>query len=63
VKNTPGSLNESLAALERTSLLARGRRVHARPDRDWLAYKPAKEVDPVALRRIRTILLVLRRLT
>jgi glutamine synthetase len=51
VKNTPGSLGESLAALEadHAFLLAGG---VFTPDliATWLAYKRAKEIDPVALR-------------
>ncbi len=51
VKNTPGSLAESLAALEADSdfLLEGG---VFTPDliETWLSYKRAKEIDPVALR-------------
>src|SRR6266536_1403336 len=51
VKNTPGSLNESLAALETDHAFLLEGGVFT-PDliETWLAYKRAKEVDPVALR-------------
>src|SRR6266705_1742650 len=51
VKNTPGSLNESLAALEADHAFLLEGGVFT-PDliETWLAYKRAKEVDPVALR-------------
>jgi len=56
VKNTPGSLNESLAALEADHAFLLEGGVFT-PDliETWLAYKRAKEVDPVgAAARIRT---------
>ena len=51
VKNTPGSLSESLAALEADQAFLLEGGVFT-PDliETWLAYKRAKEVDPVALR-------------
>src|SRR3989454_9509161 len=51
VKNTPGSLQESLAALEADHAFLLEGGVFT-PDLidTWLAYKRAKEVDPVALR-------------
>jgi glutamine synthetase len=51
VKNTPGTLNESLAALEADQAFLLEGGVFT-PDliETWLAYKRAKEVDPVALR-------------
>ena len=51
VKNTPGSLQESLAALQADHefLLAGGVFTEDLID-TWLSYKKAKEVDPVALR-------------
>src|SRR5438067_1577748 len=51
VKNTPGSLNESLAALEADhAFLLEGGVFTPDVIETWLAYKRAKEVDPVALR-------------
>src|SRR5438552_776898 len=51
VKNTPGSLPESLAALEADhDFLLQGDVFTADVIETWLAYKRAKEVDPVALR-------------
>ena len=51
VKNTPGSLNESLVALEADQAFLLEGGVFT-PDliETWLAYKRAKEIDPVALR-------------
>ncbi len=51
VKTRPGSVNRSLAALEvdRGSLLGGGAFTPDVID-TWLAYKRAKEIDPVALR-------------
>src|SRR5438445_179724 len=51
VKNTPGSLTETLAALEADHEFLLAGDVFT-PDviETWLAYKRAKEVDPVALR-------------
>src|SRR3989442_8457944 len=51
VKNTPGSLAESLAALEADQNFLLGGDVFT-PDviETWLAYKRSKEIDPVALR-------------
>src|SRR5438128_1667824 len=51
VKNTPGSLNETLAALEADHQFLLEGGVFT-PDliETWLTYKRAKEVDPVALR-------------
>jgi glutamine synthetase len=51
VKNTPGSLPEALAALEADhAFLLKGDVFTADLITTWLAYKRAKEVDPVALR-------------
>ncbi len=51
VKNTPGSLQESLAALEADHAFLTEGGVFTQDVIDtWLAYKKAKEVDPVALR-------------
>ncbi|HXJ29997.1 MAG TPA: type I glutamate--ammonia ligase [Gemmatimonadales bacterium] len=51
VKNTPGSLPESLAALEADHAFMLEGGVFTQDLIDtWLAYKRAKEIDPVALR-------------
>ena len=51
VKNTPGSLQESLAALEADNAYLLEGGVFTRDLLDtWVSYKKAKEVDPVALR-------------
>ncbi|HEY6784151.1 MAG TPA: type I glutamate--ammonia ligase [Gemmatimonadales bacterium] len=51
VKNTPGSLPESLAALEADHAFLTAGGVFTQDLIDtWVAYKRAKEVDPVALR-------------
>ena len=51
VKNTPGSLQESLAALEADHAFLLEGGVFTQDLIDtWLSYKRAKEVDPVALR-------------
>src|SRR5204862_842063 len=51
VKNTPGSLNESLAALEADhDFLLQGGVFTPDVIDTWIAYKRAKEIDPVALR-------------
>lgn len=51
VKNTPGSLQESLAALQADHQFLLDGGVFTQDLIDtWLAYKKAKEVDPVALR-------------
>jgi len=51
VKNTPGSLPESLAALEADhDFLLQGGVFTPDLIETWLTYKRAKEVDPVALR-------------
>jgi glutamine synthetase len=51
VKNTPGTLSESLAALEADhAFLLEGGVFTADLIETWLSYKRAKEVDPVALR-------------
>jgi glutamine synthetase len=51
VKNTPGSLQESLAALEADQAFLLEGGVFTQDLIDtWLSYKRAKEVDPVALR-------------
>jgi glutamine synthetase len=51
VKNTPGSLGETLAALEADHAFLLEGGVFTQDVIDtWLAYKRAKEVDPVALR-------------
>jgi len=51
VKNTPGSLNETLAALEADhEFLLEGGVFTPDLIETWIAYKRAKEVDPVALR-------------
>jgi len=51
VKNTPGSLSESLAALEADhDFLLQGSVFTKDVIETWLSYKRAKEVDPVALR-------------
>jgi len=51
VKNTPGSLNESLAALEADNdFLLQGGVFTPDVIDTWIAYKRAKEIDPVALR-------------
>ena len=51
VKNTPGSLPESLAALEADqAFLLEGGVFTKDLIETWLSYKRAKEVDPVALR-------------
>src|SRR5256886_3164668 len=51
VKNTPGSLSESLAALEADhDFLLQGGVFTKDVIETWLSYKRAKEVDPVALR-------------
>src|SRR6266581_1748986 len=51
VKNTPGSLSESLAALEADQdFLLQGSVFTKDVIETWLSYKRAKEVDPVALR-------------
>src|SRR5947208_6760837 len=51
VKNTPGSLIESLAALEAdNAFLLEGGVFTKDLIETWLSYKRAKEVDPVALR-------------
>jgi glutamine synthetase len=51
IKNTPGSLAESLAALEADHAFLLEGGVFTQDLIDiWLAYKKAKEIDPVALR-------------
>ena len=51
VKNTPGSLEESLAALEADhDFLLQGDVFTPDLIETWLAYKRAKDVDPVRLR-------------
>ncbi len=51
IKNTPGSLGESLAALEADNAFLTEGGVFTKDLIDtWLAYKRAKEIDPVALR-------------
>jgi glutamine synthetase len=51
VKNTPGSLAESLAALEADHAFLTEGGVFTQDLLDtWVSYKRAKEIDPVALR-------------
>ncbi len=51
VKNTPGSLQESLAALEAdNAFLLEGGVFTSDLIDTWLSYKRTKEIDPVALR-------------
>jgi len=51
VKNTPGSLGETLAALEADHAFLLEGGVFTQDVIDtWLAYKRAKEIDPVRLR-------------
>src|SRR5438132_801495 len=51
VKNTPGSISESLAALEADhDFLLQGSVFTKDVIETWVSYKRAKEVDPVALR-------------
>ena len=51
VPQVPGSLDESLAALEADhDFLQAGGRVHRRPDRDLGRLQAEHEIDPVRLR-------------